>query len=318
MKNNSRLHWKTLLPLAALLGTACATTTPVELQNARNAYARANNGPAARETPADLHKAMMALQLAERTFSDEEGSQKTIDLAYIAERSAQLAEARAEAAIAMRKTSEAEAALAQKKDVNAAKTEDELAKTRIQLTDSQHGEALQSEKTANERAARDEADRKAVLSEQKAVLSDQKAIAAEQKLRVSDEALVKLAAKQETRGMVITLSGSVLFRSSDSALLPAAQKRLDDVADALVTDGRDVIIEGHTDARGSSSNNLSLSQRRADSVRSYLVSRGFPGDKILARGIGSDRPIAENTSSEGRANNRRVEIVVVQSQNTVN
>ena len=53
-----------------------------------------------------------------------------------------------------------------------------------------------------------------------------------------------------------------------------------------------------------------LSQRRADSVRTYLVSRGFPSEKISARGIGPDRPIAENKSAEGRANNRRVEIVI--------
>jgi outer membrane protein OmpA-like peptidoglycan-associated protein len=45
-------------------------------------------------------------------------------------------------------------------------------------------------------------------------------------------------------------------------------------------------------------------------VRSYLVGRGFPSEKILAKGLGPDRPVADNTSAEGRANNRRVEIVI--------
>ena len=70
------------------------------------------------------------------------------------------------------------------------------------------------------------------------------------------------------------------------------------------------MIEGYTGSKGSQSTNMTLSQRRADAVLVYLVSRGFPGDKIQARGMGPDRPIAENTSAEGRANNRRVEIVI--------
>jgi outer membrane protein OmpA-like peptidoglycan-associated protein len=125
--------------------------------------------------------------------------------------------------------------------------------------------------------------------------------------------LAKLAAKDEARGTIITLSGSVLFRSNDSALLPAALTRLDQVAEALVAKGQRVTVEGYTDSRGSQSTNMSLSQRRADSVRSYLVTRGFPTEKIEARGMGPDRPIADNTSAEGRANNRRVEIVIARA-----
>jgi outer membrane protein OmpA-like peptidoglycan-associated protein len=53
-----------------------------------------------------------------------------------------------------------------------------------------------------------------------------------------------------------------------------------------------------------------LSQQRADAVRSYLISRGYQSDLIQAQGIGEDRPVADNASAEGRANNRRVEIIV--------
>ena len=100
--------------------------------------------------------------------------------------------------------------------------------------------------------------------------------------------------------------------------MPAAQTRLDQVADALVAKGRDVVIEGHTDSKGTHATNLNLSQRRAESVRSYLVSRGFPLEKMLARGLGPDRPIAENSSAEGRANNRRVEIIIAKGATQAN
>jgi outer membrane protein OmpA-like peptidoglycan-associated protein len=58
---------------------------------------------------------------------------------------------------------------------------------------------------------------------------------------------------------------------------------------------------------------MDLSQRRAESVRTYLISRGLPPEQVVAKGMGPDRPIADNSSAEGRANNRRVEIVVSKS-----
>jgi outer membrane protein OmpA-like peptidoglycan-associated protein len=133
--------------------------------------------------------------------------------------------------------------------------------------------------------------------------------------RTSD-ALAALAAiaavKEEERGVVVTLSGGVLFKSAQSTLLPSAQVKLDQVATALleITPTRDLIVEGHTDSRGSESYNQGLSQRRADAVRDYLVQKGYPADRIQTRGMGEGSPIASNTSPEGRANNRRVEIVV--------
>jgi len=129
---------------------------------------------------------------------------------------------------------------------------------------------------------------------------------------IAADALAKLGAlKEEERGLVLTLSGSVLFASDESTLLPAAQDRLNKVADALlVTKQKQLIIEGFTDSQGSSDYNIALSQRRADTVRSYLISRGYPSALINTQGIGEERPVADNNSAEGRANNRRVEIVV--------
>ncbi len=112
--------------------------------------------------------------------------------------------------------------------------------------------------------------------------------------------------------MVITLSGGVLFASNRSDLLPGAQAKLNDVAAALTKQDAEskISVEGHTDSQGDASYNQELSQRRAQSVRDYLVSRGIAADRVSAQGFGLTRPIADNASPEGRANNRRVEIVV--------
>jgi outer membrane protein OmpA-like peptidoglycan-associated protein len=83
------------------------------------------------------------------------------------------------------------------------------------------------------------------------------------------------------------------------------------VAKALNDQGfKRIVVEGHTDSRGSDSANEKLSLKRAESVRTHLVSKGVPSDKIVATGLGESRPIASNDSPEGRANNRRVELVV--------
>lgn len=64
------------------------------------------------------------------------------------------------------------------------------------------------------------------------------------------------------------------------------------------------------DSQGTADYNLDLSQQRAEAVRTYLISRAYPAERIQARGIGKVRPVADNASSEGRANNRRVEIII--------
>ncbi len=293
-----------------MLLSACAATTPQQLTDARAAYQRASTGPAAQHNPVDVHKAKTALDAAEKNFAEEEDSQKTVDLAYIAERTAQIAEARADAAMAEKQRSQATQTLGDTKDKIAAQREGELAQTREQLSASERDHAVQAQKTATERLAREHAEKNAAASAQDAAASAQKAAAAELAAKEANDALAKLAAKEEERGMVITLSGSVLFRSNKSELMPGAQKRLDQVAEALAAKDRDVVVEGHTDSQGKQANNMELSQRRAESVRTYLISRGLPAEKIQARGMGPDRPIAENTNAEGRANNRRVEIVI--------
>ena len=119
--------------------------------------------------------------------------------------------------------------------------------------------------------------------------------------------------------MVITLSENVLFAPNQIVLLPEARSRLDRVVDVLfAVRDRDITIKGHTDSAGSDSDNLSLSQGRANAVRDYLVRRGCEANRIKAYGLGEGQPIADNASAEGRADNRRVEIIIESETYTFN
>ena len=72
-----------------------------------------------------------------------------------------------------------------------------------------------------------------------------------------------------------------------------------------------VEIVGHTDSKGEEDENMALSKRRAEAVRDYLVSKGHDGSKMLITGMGESAPVASNDTKEGRAQNRRVEILVL-------
>lgn len=134
---------------------------------------------------------------------------------------------------------------------------------------------------------------------------------AESQLAASRKELEQFAQVRDVaRGTVITLSGGVLFESGKANLLPGSQDRLSRVAAFLKNSPRPVVIEGYTDSRGSASANQSLSERRAQAVSDYLTSQGVPADRVRAVGKGASAPVASNASSNGRSQNRRVEIVL--------
>ncbi|WP_282040242.1 OmpA family protein [Halomonas alimentaria] len=108
----------------------------------------------------------------------------------------------------------------------------------------------------------------------------------------------------------VTLSSDVTFAFDSAELRPGAASELNQVAGTLNNNPEvRVTIAGHTDAVGSNEYNLGLSQDRADSVASYLMSQGVAGDRMRTVGYGEERPVATNETDEGRALNRRVEIM---------
>jgi outer membrane protein OmpA-like peptidoglycan-associated protein len=223
-----------------------------------------------------------------------------------------------------KRTAEAQAELdkraalkAEKEEADAAiqKQQAEIAQGKQDLRESEKRTAeVQAEldKRAAIKAEKDKADADSQMQQAEIAKGKQDLNDSEKRTAVALAELSALAAvKEEERGLVVTLSGSVLFRSAKSTLLSSAQVKLDQVAKALLAvRARNLIVEGHTDSQGSESYNQALSQRRADTVRDYLIQRGYPADHIQSQGMGKGRPIADNASPEGRANNRRVEIVI--------
>jgi outer membrane protein OmpA-like peptidoglycan-associated protein len=295
MKTNSIL----ITVACAGLFMSCAVAVPKELSSAREAYRRASTGATARVAPAELHVADLALQKAEQSFKENPESYMTRDLAYIAERKTQVAEATASIIIEGGIATRANSDYRKEQGDALSKTKENLSQTRQDLSASQQNGEVTKEQLATEKKAR---------------------LSAEQRAADAMAALAKLASvKEEPRGMVITLSGSVLFRSGKADLLPEARTRLDQVAEVLLTNReRSLTVEGHTDSQGSESYNMDLSQRRADAVRDYLVQRDYQADRIQARGLGEGQPVADNSSAEGRANNRRVEIIVQRESHATN
>jgi outer membrane protein OmpA-like peptidoglycan-associated protein len=299
------------MTLVALALSGCGAAQPTkELKDARAAYQDASQGKAAELTPDKLLSAKQALDRAEAAFQDDPGSYQEKSLAYIAQRMAQLASAQAGQIDAQKEAQKAEQDYKDAQDElrkaaldEAARTAAALERVRADMA-KQQGEAAQKLKAQE---AELEARMKELQAEKAARAEAEKKLAAAMK---SLEEIAKI--KEEGRGLVITLDGAVLFASGKTALLPIAEQKLDKVAEVLQqqTDDKRIVVEGHSDSVGSDADNLKLSQARADSVRTYLVSKGVKADRITAVGKGESVPIADNKSPEGRANNRRVEIVV--------
>ena len=266
--------------------TGCATAMPPADLRPREPPTTAHRMGRRRQLdPADLHTAKETLDAAEKSFTDNGDTDETRDNAYTADRRAQIAESRARAVQSEQAKATTLADLSASQTATVRTTSAALGRANQQL-------ASQGQQLKDETQRRQAADARAAQ------------LAAD---------LARIGSvKQDSRGMVITLSGSVLFASAKSDVLPDAYTKLSDVAKALSEQDTDskITVEGYTDSQGGATFNQDLSQRRADSVRTYLVSHGMSSDRVTAQGFGLNKPIADNGTAEGRANNRRVEIVV--------
>lgn len=111
--------------------------------------------------------------------------------------------------------------------------------------------------------------------------------------------------------IVLNMPNNVTFDSSSSSLKPAGANTLTGVAMVLKEYAKTAVnIVGYTDSTGSRQLNMKLSQQRADSVASSLITQGVATNRIRTGGMGPDNPIASNSTSEGKAQNRRVEITL--------
>ena len=264
-----------------LLISGCASSQPApQFTEAQRTYAEASQGKAGEFAPDVL---LESKNLLDRAENAKNGSEQQVHLAYLADRHARLA-----ASSGTIEYYQGEAGRAEAQYISGLEQKSESATD--QLQDQQH-----------QLSAKD-----AALSESERARQD-----AERRAQAALASLNELAqVKEEANVTVITLSGSVLFKTGEASLLPIAENSLSKVAEAIKTmdEEKQIVIEGHTDSRGDAAMNKELSQKRAQSVLNYLAQEGVAKSRMKAEGKGESDPVADNDSAEGQANNRRVEL----------
>ncbi|MBC9250155.1 hypothetical protein A9179_07700 [Pseudomonas alcaligenes] len=162
----------------------------------------------------------------------------------------------------------------------------------------------------HERAAKLELERERL----QLALREAKLLSLQQQGPGLEEQMLSLAASETDRGLVMTL-GDVLFEAGRSELNASANRTLLKLVQFLQINPRRMVrIEGYSDSRGDRTENLELSRARAQAVADVLVDLGVDAKRMLVQGYGEAYPLAENASSSGRAQNRRVEIVFSDDQ----
>ncbi|HEU5175230.1 MAG TPA: OmpA family protein, partial [Gemmatimonadaceae bacterium] len=113
-------------------------------------------------------------------------------------------------------------------------------------------------------------------------------------------------------GIAVTFESGLLYDFNSAVVKPTAATNLTNLANSLKEyPNTDVVIVGHTDSVGTYDYNQQLSERRARAAADYLISRGVAASRIRASGLGETEPIASNSTEDGRAKNRRVEVAIV-------
>lgn len=115
--------------------------------------------------------------------------------------------------------------------------------------------------------------------------------------------------KVEDVKKITQIASKIFFETNSDKLKTASLSQLDELAEILKRyEEANLVIEGHTDSQGEEEYNQTLSQKRTESVKDYLMSKGIMESRLTATGFGETKPVADNTTSAGRAKNRRVEL----------
>lgn len=317
--------------------------TPVELFEARNAVRIAHNAAADKYAASILSKAGQQLMHAEEIYRQkqnkaavEAAAKEAVETAEEARLMAvkQKAEDEAQAAAAAREAkarADAEAEAKRRADAEAARAQAEQARIQAEQAKAEAEKAKAEAVAAAQEAARqreeaEKAKAEALAQQQALAVEADKAKAAaaqseslrqqaenekqELRARLLQQLNSILATRDSARGLIANMS-DVLFRSGSFELAPGARETLAKVSGILLAyPSLHLAVEGHTDSVGSDEYNQALSEHRAESVRDYFVQQGVPAGSIEAHGFGKTEPIASNDTSEGRQQNRRVELIL--------
>jgi outer membrane protein OmpA-like peptidoglycan-associated protein len=255
-----------------------------QMDRAKKAYAEAKANPNVEAyAPMELQEAGKAFQEAEKAKETED----ILQLGYIAERKTQYAVTIADGKVAERDIDK----------LNVEKAEMNARKQTLEAERARKAAAAETEKAAKAKSA---AEMEAAKAAKAKAESDQLM-----------KELANLKAQQTERGIVLTI-GDVLFATGKADLSPDANQSVAKLAEFLKkSPNRNVLIEGHTDSVGKDDSNLALSQKRADSVKARLVGDGIAPARITTVGYGKKFPVASNDTKAGKAQNRRVDVVIL-------
>jgi outer membrane protein OmpA-like peptidoglycan-associated protein len=301
---------------------------PLDLRQAQKAYELAVNAGADSYAPTQLLRARTALAQASG-FTTGKKAKAAIDysrrsLALSAEAlqvTARRKEAEAVEAEIARRTEEMEALTARAGEAEASAAAASAALTEanraIEEVQRSHTEAEAAVLAAQGELTRIESERVALVASVSA-LEDQSAALEREKAELSTRlqgALSQVAdTQQSARGMIVSLP-DILFDTNEATLKNEAKVVIAKLAGILlILPELNLRVEGHTDSTGSADYNQGLSERRASSVRDFLAQQGIGGQRMVAVGYGLTRPVADNSTREGRASNRRVEIIIAEGE----
>ena len=310
-----------LLPRGTYAETAGAHTvtnpitrnehTPLELYEAENAIRIARAAGADKYAPEIMSQATLDL----RNATDIDGSKHRDEKMEITH--AREAVQRAEDArlVALRKqAAERQAATVAAKNeaehqAQQAQVQAQQAKLQAQQAALQTQQAQAAKAEAD--AARARAEAEAAEARARAAEANQSAQSAMQvREKLREQLNTVLATSESARGLIVNMS-DVLFDTGKYTLKPDTKISLAKVAGILLAyPGLKVQVEGYTDSVGSDEYNQKLSEDRAGAVKDFLVSQGVPADSMTSQGFGKTHPVADNATTAGRAQNRRVNLVV--------
>jgi outer membrane protein OmpA-like peptidoglycan-associated protein len=298
---------------------------PLDVYEARNAVEIAKDRGAEKYAPEVFSKAQASLQIMENAVAQKADKNQLISTArqaiQFAEDARGLSAQRQEAERIQKEKDAAAAAAAAKAKAEADARAAAEAKRQAELTAAKEAQmkAEADAKAAEQRAAAQAAAEKAAAQQAALQAKEQAAKDEAARAKAATEALRAQLLQQlnevlqttdTPRGLVVNMA-DVLFESGKFALSQDAQLKLAKLSGIIQAHpGLNLAIEGYTDTTGTPDFNLKLSQQRADAVMTFLISQGLSADTITANGLGQANPVADNTTSAGRKQNRRVEIIV--------
>jgi outer membrane protein OmpA-like peptidoglycan-associated protein len=299
--------------------------TPLELDEARNAVEIAKAAKAEQYAPDAFGRATSSLDQAESLFVSKGDKKRVIQAARDAVQNAADARTRAirreyDEKLAREQAASAAAEAAAKAE--AAASERAKQQAEIQRLQAERDAAQQAQARAEAVAAQHAAQLQSQQDQQRAEQERQKALQAEAAAEQAEKEKEQLRAQlleqfnrilpttDTARGLKVNMA-DVLFDFGKYDLKPPAREALAKMSGIIIAHpGLKLAVEGYTDSIGSDTFNLTLSQNRADTVRAYLVNQGLDPNMVTATGYGKSSPVASNDTSEGRQQNRRVEIII--------